>query len=333
MVRIGVIGAGGIANGIHLPALSEIENCAVVAVCDLRRDRAAAAAEKFAIPAHYALTHEMIENERLDGVVCLVEPDRMYRVAYECLDAGLPVLMEKPSGLDIYQAKSLARKAVKEKLTAAVAMNRRHIPVVRRAMERMNELTTINQVDGVFIKNGGIDETWHYASAFVCDIVHAVDLVRHMAGAEPVAAATVIAANDSPVDNAWSSVIRFSNGVTGTLKSNYKTGGRVHAFEMHGPGASAFINLGFGDQSCGAKILISGGGMYSMSSGGVGEQRIEYLDGAECAGGDRYYQYYGYKQEDAEFIECVATGKKPLCDIEDSVKTMEAVELLLKNGI
>jgi len=333
MVKIGVIGAGGIANGIHLPALKEIRNCEVAAVCDLRVERARATAEKFNIPAHYALSHEMIKNENLDGVVCLVEPDRMYRVAYECLDAGLPVLMEKPPGLDAYQARSLARKAKKENLCAAVAMNRRHVPVVQRAIKRVRELTVVNQVDGVFIKNGAIDETWHYASAFVCDIVHAVDLMRYMAGSEPVKAATVIAMIDSPVDNAWSSVMRFGNGVTGTLKSNYKTGGRVHSFEMHGPGASAFINLGFGDQSCDAKIIHSGGGMYSMSSGGVGEQHVEYIDGVAEAGGNKYYQYYGYKQEDAEFIECIATGRKPLCDIEDAVKTMEAVELLLNSAL
>jgi len=257
----------------------------------------------------------------------------MYRVAHEVLGAGLHVMMEKPPGLDTYQAKSLMRKAEKEKKCAAVAMNRRHVPVVREVFKRMKELTKINQVDGVFIKNGSIDESWHYASAFVCDIVHAVDLVRYLAESEPVKAATVVRAIDSPVDNAWSSVMEFQNGVIGTLKSNYRTGGRIHTFEMHGRGASAFINLGFGDQGCDAKIIHSGGNMYSMSSGGVGEQKIEYLDGKIIAGGDKYYQYYGYKQEDAEFIECIKTGKKPLCDIADAVKTMEAVELLLNSKL
>ena len=333
MVRIGVIGAGGIANAIHLPALKEIGACTVAAVCDLREDRAKGAAEKFDIPAYYALQHIMIEKERLDGVVVLVDPDRLYRAAYECLDAGLPVLMEKPAGLSSYQARSLAQKSKKANKLLAVAMNRRHVPVVQYALKRMKELTAINQVDGVFIKNSGIDETWHYASAFVCDIVHAVDLVRYLAGSEPVKAATIISANDSPVDNAWSSVMKFENGVTGTLKSNYRTGGRVHTFEMHGPGASAFINLGFGDTSCDAKIIHSKGGMYSMSSGGVGKQETEYIDGVKLAGGDKYYQYYGYKQEDAEFVDCINTGGQPLCGIEDAAKTMEAVELLLKSAI
>ena len=127
--------------------------------------------------------------------------------------------------------------------------------------------------------------------------------------------------------------MRFANGVTGTLKSNYRTGGRIHIFEMHGPGASAFINLGFGDMGCDARIIHSKSNMYSQSSGGVGSQEIEYIDGVKLAGGDKYYQYYGYKQEDAEFVECIKTGAKPLCDIEDAAKTMEAVELLLRCAI
>ena len=45
-VRVGVIGAGGIANGVHLPSLSEIEDADVVAICDLRYEKAVETAVK-----------------------------------------------------------------------------------------------------------------------------------------------------------------------------------------------------------------------------------------------------------------------------------------------
>ena len=44
--KIAVIGCGGMANSMHLPSLVEIENCEVVAVCDIIADKAKAAAEK-----------------------------------------------------------------------------------------------------------------------------------------------------------------------------------------------------------------------------------------------------------------------------------------------
>ena len=333
-VNIAVIGAGGIANNVHLPSLAQIEDARLVAICDLHKEKAQKAAEKYGIPSVYTSMYEMFEKEKLDGVFVLVEPDRMFRAVNDCLDAGLNVMMEKPAGITSYQANSLVRKSRQAGRLCAVAMNRRHIPLVQFVFKRMKELTPITQVDGVFFKNSEISSTWNYASAFVCDIVHATDLVRYFAQSEPMKAATVAARHNSPVDNAWSSIIQFENGITGTLRANYQSGGRIHNFEIHGPQASACINLGFGGSECDARILHFGGKkIYSLAAAGVGGQSVEYLDGKELAGSQDYHAYYGYKQEDIDFIHALKTGEKPLCTIEDAAKSMEMVEFLLANII
>ena len=41
--RIGVIGAGGIANGVHLPSLHELDEVQITAICDLWLEKAKAA--------------------------------------------------------------------------------------------------------------------------------------------------------------------------------------------------------------------------------------------------------------------------------------------------
>jgi virulence factor len=334
VVNVAVIGAGGIANNVHLPSLAQIEEANLVAVCDLHYEKAKRAAEKYNIPSVYTSMYEMFEKEELDGVFVLVEPDRLFRAANDCLNAGLHVMMEKPAGINSYQANSLARKAMAVGKICAVGMNRRHIPLVQFIFNKMKELTPITQVDGVFIKNSDIASSWSYASAFVCDIVHATDLVRYFAQSEPIKAATVASRFNSPVDNAWSSVIKFENGVTGTLRSNYQCGGRVHSFAIHGPKASAFINLGFGGSECDAKILhASGEKIYSLAAAGVSGPSQEYIDGIELAGTKNFFAYYGYKQEDVDFIKAIQTGAKPLCSIEDAAKSMEMVEILLANTI
>ena len=64
------------------------------------------------------------------------------------------------------------------------------------------------------------------------------------------------------------------------LKANYKTGGRVHKFEVHGPGVSAYIDLGFGRASCSARILAhEGQAQYSLAARGETEGGILELDG------------------------------------------------------
>ncbi|MBQ6999178.1 MAG: Gfo/Idh/MocA family oxidoreductase [Clostridia bacterium] len=333
-VKIGVIGAGGIAKNVHLPSLSEIEDCEIVAICDLYEDKAKTLADKYGIKKTYALHHEMIEKEELDGVFVLVNPDRTYWVADTCLKAGLNVIMEKPAGINSYQAHSLARTAEEMGKIAAVAMNRRHIPIVQETLKRVKAVTEITEIDSRFMKYSSIHSDWHYADAYMCDIIHALDLLRYAAGSEPKDVATVVQSNNAPVDNAWCSIVRFENGIIGTLRANYQTAARFHDFEIHGPNASAYINLGFGNMKCGAEIHYNtGGSMYSAASAGVQESRIEYLDAVEFAGSDKNSHYYGYKAEDVDFINCLLNGTKPLCTIEDAAKSMDMAELLLKKRI
>jgi len=336
-VKLAVIGAGGIANNVHLPSLAEMTDiCEVVAIADLVEEKAKKAAAQYNIPRTYRWHNDLLANEKVDGILCLVQCDLMYRVAYDCLKAGNNIIMEKPAGINSYQAESLARTAAETGKIAAVAMNRRHVPVVQKTFEIMKQLTEITQVDGCFIKLSDVSKGWHYADAFVCDIVHATDMVRYLAGAEPLKAATVIGRHNSPVDNAWSSVIAFENGVTGTLRANYQTAARIHNFEIHGPKASAYINLGMpGTDGCDATIIHSAGKpMYSQAAAGVGYQMVEKIDGIELAGGNKkLYAHYGYKQEDINFVEAIRDGKKPLCTIEDAAKSMRLVEMILAGRI
>lgn len=334
-VKLGIVGAGGMATNIHVPSIVEIENAEIVAICDLYEDKAKALATKYNVPRTYALHHEMLEKEELDGVVVLVNPDRTYWVADTCLKAGKHVLMEKPAGINSYQAHSLERTAKEMGKIAAVAMNRRHIPIVQEVLKRIKAVTEITQVDSRFMKYSDVDKGWHYASAYHCDIIHAIDLLRYAVGSEPRDVATVVSSFNSPVDNAWSSVIKFENGVTGTLRANYRSASRLHDLEIHGPGACAYINLGFGDMKCDAKIYYNmGGSMYSAASAGVKQAEYEYLDGIEVAEGrEEYSHYYGYKAENVDFVNAIINGTDPLCTIADAAKSMDMAELMLEKKI
>lgn len=166
-------------------------------------------------------------------------------------------------------------------------------------------------------------------SAFESDTIHVLDWVRWVAGGDPVSGAMLESRFDDAVPNAWNAVVRFDNGVAGVIKANYMTGGRTHMFEVHGPRASAFIDIGFGTATCGARILVHGsGGEYSLASAGAGENDTIVLDGKEIAGSDEFYAYYGFLQENQEFIAAVREGRPSTCDIEDGVKALAFAEFL-----
>ncbi len=333
-LSIGVIGVGGIANGVHFPSLMNIDNVAITAVCDIIEERAAEAAAKYSIPSFYSNYREMIKKETLDAVFVLVQPDQIFRITLDCLNQGLDVFAEKPSGITSYQAQTLLRKSRETDRILQIGLNRRYIPLVRHVVRLMKETTKITQVEGTFIKHASADFYDGCANALECDTIHSIDLVRWIAGGNPVKAATVMGKVNSEVPNLWSSVFLFDNDVTGIIKANYQAGGRVHTFEIHGPGASAFINIGFGDAACEADIIYADGkGTHSISAAGSGDLKRVHIDGMELAGGKDYYRYYGYYHEDAEFIECVRTRKRPLADIEEAVKTMHLVDLLNNSRI
>lgn len=334
-VKVGVIGAGSIARAVHLPSLSELDTVELVAICDLYIEKAEEMAAKYSIPKTYKSYHEMLANEELDAVFCLVNPDCMFRVARDCMRAGKHVMMEKPAGIDSYQAHSLARQAKESGVIAAAAMNRRTIPLIDVVLEKVRATGQITQIDGRFMKFGKVESNWDYASALNCDIVHAIDLIRYIAQSEPKKVATVANSINSPVDNIWNSAILFENGISATLRANYQAAARIHDFEIHGPGASAFINIGFGEAACEATILYGNGTIiYSAASTGTGgERKNEKLDGKEIAGSENYHTYYGYKQEDIEFIDAILNGTQPRCNVEDAAKTMDMVEMIVKGQI
>lgn len=332
-MNVGVIGAGGIARNVHLPSLDDMEDVKIVAICDLVEERAAAMAVKYAIPRVYTLYKEMLAHETLDAVFVLVEPSNLFHVVWSCLDAGLDTFMEKPPGITLFQAESLRQKSEEAGRILQVGFNRRHIPLVRYVKALVEERTQVNQVEGCFFKFGDAAFDRGGLSAFPSDTIHAVDLVRWMSGGVPEATAAIAARyDDDRVVNAWNGVCRFDNGVTGVVKANYKTGGRVHKFEMHGPGLSAYIDLGFGAASCSATLLAHQGEMrYSLAASGATEQGVLEIDGMELAGSVAFHRYYGFYDEDRHFLECVRKQIQPETNIEDAVKTMELVEMFLSN--
>ena len=333
-LNVGVIGAGHIARSVHLPSLRDMEDVSVVAICDLVEGRAVGLAERHAIPRVYTLYREMLAHEDLDAVFVLVEPGNLYHVVWNCLDAGIDTFVEKPPGITLFQAESLARKASDSGRILQVGFNRRHIPLVRRVMEVMSERTRITQVEGCFFKYGSAAFDRGSLSAFESDTIHAIDLVRWMAGGTALAASTVVARNDDVVDNAWNSVCRFDNGVTGIVKANYKTGGRVHRFQVHGPGLSAYIDLGFGAAACRATLLAhEGEARYSLAAHGAASEGVWELDGLELAGSQEFYRYYGFYQEDRHFLDCVRADTPPETDIHDAVKSMRLYDLLISSVI
>lgn len=74
-VRIGIIGSGGIARTQHMPAYQKLQNCEIVAVCDVSTESAKKAADEFKVAKVYADYKELAADGDIDAVsVCTRNP-------------------------------------------------------------------------------------------------------------------------------------------------------------------------------------------------------------------------------------------------------------------
>ncbi|HEY3397818.1 MAG TPA: Gfo/Idh/MocA family oxidoreductase [Armatimonadota bacterium] len=318
-VRVALIGAGNMANNVHYPSLAEFPDVEMVGLCDLVEEKLHATADKFAIEKRYSDYRLMLEETQPEAVYILMPPNQLYDIAVDCLEAGLHLFLEKPPGITTHQIIWLAKWAEKNGVQGMVGFNRRYIPLMRHCRDLVvAHGGPIHQAVATFYK--WMDEEMHpyYRGAvdiLTSDCVHAVDTLRFLGGEVDRLASSVKTLGQN-YDMAFNALLEFENGATGILMGNWRTGGRMHQFEMHARGISAFVNPDFE-----AKINRDGALF------------VETIDSKEFAGSDQNYKYYGFWNQARHFIDCVKAGTEPETSFPDAIKTMELVDRIYASRI
>ena len=248
-VRIGVIGAGGIANGAHLPGYSLIpDNCEIYALCDIDKKALDTTAEKYGITRKFGNYKKLLECDEIDGVsVCT--PNYVHcEITLAALKAGKHVLCEKPIGMNAVEGEQMVQASRKEGKILQIGYNTRFTPSLQ-ALKRHIDAGELGQLYyaraqalrirgipgwGVFIdkeKQGG---------GPLIDIgVHILDLTLWLMGhPKPIAASGVTYQHlgvrgdligfmgqwdykKFTVEDMASALIRFDNGATIVLESSF----------------------------------------------------------------------------------------------------------------
>ena len=98
-IRVGVVGAGAIAQLAHLPLLSKLRGAQLVALCDNDRPKARALADRFDIPDVFTDIEDLLEFDELDAVV-VATPNHLHEPhVLAALAAKVHVLCERPLSL------------------------------------------------------------------------------------------------------------------------------------------------------------------------------------------------------------------------------------------
>lgn len=147
-LKLGIIGAGAIAQIAHLPVLRKLKGVEVVAICDTDLPKARALANRFQVRDAFSDIEELLEFEQLDAVA-ICTPNHLHEPhALAALTAGVHVLVERPLSLSGAGAQRILRQAEKRDRVLMVGMNHRYRPDVQlvRSFVQSGELGKIESV-------------------------------------------------------------------------------------------------------------------------------------------------------------------------------------------
>ncbi|HEX3866132.1 MAG TPA: Gfo/Idh/MocA family oxidoreductase [Gemmatimonadaceae bacterium] len=125
-MRIGVVGAGAIAQLAHLPVLAKMRGATLVAICDNDRPKARALADRFDIPDAFTDIEDLLEIDELDAVV-IATPNHLHEPhVLSALASKRHVLCERPLALSARGVERILAAAVRADRTVTVANNHRY---------------------------------------------------------------------------------------------------------------------------------------------------------------------------------------------------------------
>jgi predicted dehydrogenase len=118
-VRLGLVGAGAIAQLAHLPALTKIRGAQLVALCDNDGPKASAIAERLNVPDVFTDIEDLLELDEVDAVI-IATPNHLHEPhVLRALKSKVDVLCERPLSLTsrgveriLAAAKTAGRKVV-----------------------------------------------------------------------------------------------------------------------------------------------------------------------------------------------------------------------------
>jgi predicted dehydrogenase len=218
-LKVAVIGAGNIGK-THLRVYANHADAQPVAVCDMAQDKAQSLADQHGLRA-YGSVEELLRSEELDVVSVATagfeNGSHHFEPTMRVLEAGIPVLCEKPISNNIEEARQMVAKARDKGVRFGINLNHRFTP----AAERLKKLQTDSDLGEVlFINmalwfNGGDPPPYQHIRALH---PHSIDVMRFFGGDIKRVQCFMTRAADRK--QSWSTLslnVQFASGAVGHL--------------------------------------------------------------------------------------------------------------------
>lgn len=329
-----IIGAGGIVNTAHLPAYS-IAGFNVQGIFDIDKNKAIATADAFSIPKVFASMDELLSALPSKAILDVAVPGAATIPILEKLPPGCTVLLQKPMGENLEEAKRILQLAREKKMLAAINFQLRYAPYILAAKDFINN-GLIGELNDIEV-NVNVYTPWHlwqflYLSPrleILYHSIHYIDLVRNLLG-EPLSVSAKSTKHPSmpQLSSVRSNIIMdYGDMVRANILTNH-----CHNYGL--PKQQSYIKM---EGSKGA-VIINFGALIDYPRGGA--DSFEYVlleEGKEPAwqrltieGSWFPHAFIGSMGE----LMMAAEGiiERPDNSVEDCIHTMACVEAAYKSN-
>lgn len=157
-LRVGMIGAGGIARAVHIPQLQSHGKVDLVWCADIDETAAHQTAARFGIPVAGTDYRRLLAEHPVDAVTIATPHNAHYPAVMAALEAGVHVCCEKPLAFSLREAEEMAAEAERRGVITFVAFSYWFVPAARLLKELIEagDLGEILHVTGYYAQGNAL---------------------------------------------------------------------------------------------------------------------------------------------------------------------------------
>ena len=330
MLRVGIVGCGNIFT-MHATSCDHLPNATLVGVCDIKKDRADAAAAKYGVTAYYDYK-EMISADKLD-VVHLCVPHYLHPIISKyALEQGVNVLCEKPMSINYDDGVNNVKLADEKGLTYGIIFQCRYNDTSRLVKEQLENgrlgrvisarctLTwckpdsyySLSDWKGTWDKEGG--------GVIIDQAIHSLDLANWFINDEPVEVQAHLA-------NRGHSIMEVDDTGEGLIR--YKNGATLSFWAMNNYGCDDPIEIRLFCEN--GKVVMSYDDAVITFNDGTELKISQEDDGIVYEGGKDYWGFRHIRQIE-NFYNAVEAGEQPDITGREALKIQKLICAIYHSG-
>lgn len=139
-LKLGVIGVGRIAMAHVNAAMDLKDQIELIAIADIRADRAKEIAEEFGVINIYSDYHDLLADREIEAVIVCLPNHLHHPVCRDAARAKKHIMVEKPMAMNLKEADEMIEEARTHGVTLMVGQSRRFSDAMKEIFKRLDEI-------------------------------------------------------------------------------------------------------------------------------------------------------------------------------------------------